>query len=263
MRGDADADGKVGYRKPPAEHRFVKGKSGNPSGRPKKPKAPIQARHQTRSLDFGAQPANALLMEEAYRPVTIREGERVIELPAIQAVFRAMGVAAMKGNRFAQRTIAQLVQTVEEQDRQTRAEILQTAIEYKINWEGAIDLARKHGVAEPEPLPHPDDIVVDLRNAAVHYNGPITPEDKFAWDLKLARRDEAQAEVTYLATLHRRARDPSKKHRLLEDWHHEQLIFDLINDNLPRRYRTKLENRSWSKEATREGSQKMRTWPGE
>ncbi len=263
MSGDADATGKVGYRKPPAEHRFAKGKSGNPNGRPRKPKSQQQNRHQTVSLDFGSQPANALLMEEAYRPVTIREGERVIELPAIQAVFRSMGVAAMKGNRFAQRTIAELVQTVEEQDRQTRMEFLKAAIEYKTNWEDNIKWARKNGIDEPEPLPHPDDIVIDLRTATVHYNGPVTPEDKFEWDQKLARRDEAQAEVTYYATRHRSARDPAKKQRLLDDWHHEQHIFDLINDNLPRRYRTKLENRSWAKEATRERSQKLRTWPGE
>lgn len=263
MSGDLGATGKVGYRKPPAEHRFAKGKSGNPNGRPKKPKAQQQNRHQTVTLDFGSQPANALLMEEAYRPVTIREGERVIELPAIQAVFRSMGVAAMKGNRFAQRTIAELVQTVEEQDRQTRMEILKSAIDYKNGWEDTIEWARKNGVAEPEPLPHPDDIIIDLRTAMVHYNGPVTPEDKFAWDKNLSRRDEAQAEVTYYAAKHRSARDPAKRQRLLDDWHHEQRIFDLINDNLPRRYRAKLEHRSWAKEGTREGSQKMRTWPGE
>ena len=34
----------------------------------------------------------------AYRPVTLREEGQLIELQAIQAVFRAMGVAAMKGN---------------------------------------------------------------------------------------------------------------------------------------------------------------------
>ncbi len=31
-------DEKVGYRKPPKKHRFKKGQSGNPQGRPRKPK---------------------------------------------------------------------------------------------------------------------------------------------------------------------------------------------------------------------------------
>jgi hypothetical protein len=263
MSGDADTTGKVGYRKPPAEHRFAKGKSGNPNGRPRKAKAQQQNRHQTVSLDFGSQPANALLMEEAYRPVTIREGEQIIKLPAIQAVFRSMGVAAMRGNRFAQRTMAELVNKVEEEDRQTRMEFFKAGVEYKTNWEDNIEWARNNGVPEPEPLPHPYDIVIDVKTATVHYNGPVTTEDKIAWDKNLARRDAAQAEVTYYATRHRSARDPKRKQMFLDDWHHEQRIFDLINDNLPRRYRTKLENRSWAKEATRERSQKARTWPGE
>ena len=36
-------------------------------------------------------PTEEYLRLEAYRPVVIREGEKIIELPAIQAVFRAMG----------------------------------------------------------------------------------------------------------------------------------------------------------------------------
>jgi hypothetical protein len=38
--------------------------------------------------------AESYLREEAYRLDTLREGEKVIELPAIQAVFRAMGLQA-------------------------------------------------------------------------------------------------------------------------------------------------------------------------
>lgn len=38
--------------------------------------------------------AESYLREEAYRLDRLREGEKVIELPAIQAVFRAMGLSA-------------------------------------------------------------------------------------------------------------------------------------------------------------------------
>ena len=67
----------VGYGRPPAEHRFQKGRSGNPGGRPQ------QSKNKPRQFDPAGQPTDNLILEEAYRPVTIREGERTIELPAI------------------------------------------------------------------------------------------------------------------------------------------------------------------------------------
>lgn len=105
----------VGYGKPPVEHRFKKGQSGNPRGRSKgsKNKPKIDTRH-------GMRAAEEFLKVEAYRPVTMREDGQLIELPAIQAMFRAMGVAAMKGNRFAQQTMAELVTGLEEREAQSR-----------------------------------------------------------------------------------------------------------------------------------------------
>jgi hypothetical protein len=35
---DQEGSYQVGYKKPPPQHRFAKGRSGNPRGRPKKPK---------------------------------------------------------------------------------------------------------------------------------------------------------------------------------------------------------------------------------
>jgi hypothetical protein len=40
----------------------------------------------------------------------------------------------------------------------------------------------------------------------------------------------------------------------LEEWHWEQRMFDILNDIVPRRYKTQLENRSHQEGASREGT---------
>ena len=88
----------VGYGKPPVHTRFPKGKSGNPGGRP-------------RGMTAGR--ATALALKEAYRPVTVREGDKVMTLPAIQAVLRSQVALAAKGNGPAQRTVIETIQAIE------------------------------------------------------------------------------------------------------------------------------------------------------
>jgi hypothetical protein len=91
--GDESGKFEVGYRKPPSEHRFRKGQSGNPNGRPK------GSKNKPRAFNPSQQPTDSLVLEEAYRMVTIREGEKVIELPAVQAAVRSLAISAMKGTR--------------------------------------------------------------------------------------------------------------------------------------------------------------------
>jgi histone H3/H4 len=88
----------VGYGKPPLHTRFRKGQSGNPGGRP-------------RGMTGGK--ATALALKEAYRLVTVREGDKVITLPAIQAILRSQIALAAKGNGPAQRAIIEAVQAIE------------------------------------------------------------------------------------------------------------------------------------------------------
>ena len=79
----------VGYGKPPKHTRFVKGKSGNPRGRPRKPK-PQPPRLSDALFD-------EYFEKEAYRSVALRENGQPIELPAAQAVLRALTTDAIKG----------------------------------------------------------------------------------------------------------------------------------------------------------------------
>lgn len=88
----------VGYGKPPSRTRFRKGVSGNPSGRP-------------HGITAGR--ATALAIKEAYRLVKVREGDKVLTMPAIQAVLRSQVALAAKGNGPAQRALIEVTQAIE------------------------------------------------------------------------------------------------------------------------------------------------------
>lgn len=249
----------VGYSKPPAHSRFAKGRSGNPKGRPKKAKPPPAAT----PTNLAGLRASEILLDEAYRPVMIREGDKVIELPAIQAVFRAMGVSAMKGDRHAQRMVAELVQQVESAHRQARDDYVRIMVQYQLAAEQKIADARKAGRPEPIFIPHPDNIIVDEAAGRVFVWGPKTKEQKKTFDGVLGYRDELQGNVSRWARAWQRARNPERKAYFLKEWHSEQKDFDQFNDNLPPRYQVELVDRSWQEGASRPGSQKTLFWPGE
>lgn len=245
---DAEPDKEsVGYARPRREHRFQKGHSGNPGGRPRRARSPLP------TLDPSSQPTERLILQEAYRPVTIREGDKTIELPAIQAAMRALTIAAMKGSRLSQKALTEIVRAAELRERTETLEAMEAAIDYKRSWTAELERLRNIGQAEPLLLPHPDDMEIDLRNGGVIVRGPMNSEEKASYDKRVARRDDAQLEVTEYAKRHRAARDPKKKQIWLEWWHQEQMIFDLINDSLKGRYKQVLQNRSHHPEASREG----------
>lgn len=248
QRGQDLVPYEVGYSRPPVQHRFRKGQSGNPGGRPRKPKAaPV-------GTGFGMRAAEGLLKKEAYRMVTIREGDELIKMPALQAVFRAMGVAAVKGNRFVQKTLAEMIAKVEAQDYASRLDHFEHFVTYKREWTEELERHRRLGVLEPDPIPHPDDVILDPDTGDVKVLGPLTQEKKQRLDEVLKRRSQAQEEVIYFAGKWRRARNQELKASYLEDWHWEQRVFDIINDSVGPRYKAKLENRSYAEGASREGT---------
>ena len=89
-----EKDYEVGYGKPPKEKRFAPGQSGNPRGRPKGAK--------NKKLDIprkNEERMKRVILEECYRHIGIRDGEKLIRIPVIQAVVRNLALNAIKGNQ--------------------------------------------------------------------------------------------------------------------------------------------------------------------
>ncbi len=237
----------VGYCQPPVEHRFQKGQSGNPRGRPKK------SRQSKPSFNPSHQPTDGLVLEEAYRLVSIREGDRMIELPAIQASTRALAISAMKGSRLAQKQLADMVRAIEARRHEDQLQLLDTMIEYKKRWTAELKRRQQFNIEEPDPVPHPDHVILNLRKGTVDIEGPADEQEKEFWDHRFARMDDAQESVTYFAGKYRRCRDDGLKAQYLEEWHFEQRMFDLLNDSLPERHQRRLTDRSYAEGASRQG----------
>src|SRR5215207_8722688 len=143
----------VGYGKPPTHSRFRKGHSGNPSGRPRRK---------------STERANDIALQEAYRLVPVREGDKIVKLPAIQAVHRSQIALAAKGNGPAQRAVLRVVQAIEKEGHDLNMELLQAAIEYKAMANREAERRRRLGITYVDPnAPHPDDLVIDMHTGDV------------------------------------------------------------------------------------------------
>ena len=255
---DDDNDGvapyRVGYSKPPQEHRFEKGRSGNPKGRPRKARKVLVPSSRLLGSD---ELTTELILEEAYRNVRVRVDGKVVDMPANQAIFRAMQQNALTGNRFAQLAVIKLTLDSEKQRQQSESEYFTQLLNYKFAAEQVIARCKKLGIDPPDMIPHSDDIEIDPRRGFADVHGPVTPEEKKVWDLKLARRDKAANNVRRAAHRHKQLRDPKKQKVVMEEWVREQEVFDGINDRLPLRYKKTLANRVHSEAKEDDGGQPL------
>jgi len=169
---DDDRDYEVGYGKPPKGTRFKAGQSGNPRGRPKGAKTKkenISARNEARF--------NKVLLEECYREIGVRDGDKLIQMPVIQAVVRNQALNAAKGNQRSQRMLTESLKSVEHDVKAEHDEYVKTMIEYKVHWEKVLAYRKEQGIDGERPYPHPDDIHINMATGNIEISGPLTPEE--------------------------------------------------------------------------------------
>ena len=226
MAKDGEPTYEVGFKKPPEATRFKKGQSGNPRGRPAGSK-------NKSSLTFGEERLKALLLEEAYRVIPIQEHGKSLAMPMVQAIIRSVAVSAAKGQHRAQRLFLETIAAIENERAQSLLSYYETLMDYKIDWEKEIAHCKQRGLPIPEPLPHPNDINVNLRTGKITVTGPMTSEEKKTWDELRARKADCIASIEESKQWLSDDPDCAHKKQILDDMAFEQSILDSIRRFIP------------------------------
>src|SRR5690606_7810594 len=170
-----DYEGGVG--KPPEAKRIKPGQSGNPRGRPKGAKNRRPALHEERMKE--------IILDEAYRTITVRDGERVVSVPMAQAIIRALAVNAAKGQHRSQRLFTELLSATERSNADLHVRFLGAAFDYKIAWERELSRREALGIRDlPPPLPHPDHVVLVVCCGTVLISVTASNVEQAVWDAK-------------------------------------------------------------------------------
>ena len=160
----------IGYAKPPAKSQFKPGQSGNVKGRPRKKPKPSGVPQDSE------QRYKNIFLEEAYRTIPIREGDKTIKIPFIQAVMRRMGHDALRGDHKALKMYLSAAQEIENKNYQEHLDWLDTILAWKWKCEAELKYCKRHNLVPPEMIPHPDNIILHPKTGLVHVIGPMTKE---------------------------------------------------------------------------------------
>ena len=222
-KSNRSGGGKGDGRRPPKEHQFSKGKSGNPKGRPKKkPDQPLDPDIQE------------IILAEGFKTITVTEGGKPVSMSAFQAVLRTMLLSALKGNSHAGRSYVQHVSNAQAQKQKLKNEEMAAALRLQVDLECArIEWVAK-GRDEVEMVAHPTDVEINGVTGDVKCFVIFTAEAVRARAKIIELRDFAIAVIERgKQTVAEEGDDPLLK--LGRDVAEEQIRF--FNERLPPRFR--------------------------
>jgi Family of unknown function (DUF5681) len=181
------ADYEVGYGKPPKASRFAPGQSGNRKGRPKGARNKALGAKENRLRE--------IILAEAYRPIKVNEGKMRVTMPMIEAMVRSLAVNAVRGQLRSQQAFTKMLAETEQARALQNTQSLEKAVDYKFYWGRELERRKSLGITGPEPVPHPDDVHIDVRTGEVTIVGPWTKEEKAELDSWYDRVEELDCNV--------------------------------------------------------------------
>lgn len=217
---------KVGYCMAPIEHRFQPGVSGNPAGRPKGSK--------NRAPNILGTPLWGAILAEGNREVRLHEHGLDEAVPAKQAVLWELSNQARSGKIGAARLFLKLVETAEAKAHALQNETLEKWAEYQVQWTRELAWRKLCSSELPDPVPHPDDIVLDWVAGTVSFTGPATVEEKEEWDKMHQRLVALERAIATSELQLRKSRSPAMRDILKEEIIDNQRMRDLIVSRLGR-----------------------------
>jgi hypothetical protein len=155
-----DDDNYVGYGHPPKKNRFQKGESGNLKGRPRKAKPLPSSPTGLRS--------SSVILDTAYKPVTLRDGDKVTEVSMIEAVMLGQLKAAAQGNRLSAKWLFGLVQDAEKHAQEVELAHTAEVLNYMRLYEQLEEQCQKEGRPMPEIALDPRGFYVNEEKGGFH-----------------------------------------------------------------------------------------------